>query len=270
MAVVLITGCSSGFGRLAAQVFAKRGDRVWATMRNPADGADLDGVGDATVHALDVCDDASVHACVDAVLARDGRVDVLVNNAGVGYIGAVEAFEWDLGRATMETNFWGALRMMRAVLPTMRAQGRGTIINVTSVAGLVPSPYNAYYSASKTALDTLTEAMAIEVEPFGIRMALVEPGFYATAIIDKSKAVKADVEDGPYAEAERKVIDFYTNGVAAGGDPMFVAERIVELADHDDPPLRTVCGDDAQMFVDGYKSMTSSEFAQILNALAGL
>src|SRR5687768_11964692 len=120
MAVVVITGCSSGFGREAAKRFGARGDRVWATMRRPAEGDDLSQHGDITVHPLDVTDDESVAGCIDAVLARDGQIDVLVNNAGVGYIGAVETFPWDLARATMETNYWGALRTMRAVLPGMR------------------------------------------------------------------------------------------------------------------------------------------------------
>src|SRR5436853_1098725 len=110
MAVVLITGCSSGFGRLAAAKFAARGDRVWATMRSPSASDDLTVAGDVTLHALDVTDDVSVGDCVNAVLARDGRVDVLVNNAGVGFIGSGETFPIELAHATMETNVWDAIR----------------------------------------------------------------------------------------------------------------------------------------------------------------
>lgn len=270
MAVVVITGCSSGFGREAAKRFGTRGDRVWATMRRPAEGDDLAEHGDITVHALDVNDDASVAACIDTVLERDSRIDVLVNNAGVGYIGAVETFPWDLARTTMETNFWGAVRTTRAVLPTMRAQGTGRIVNVTSVAGLIPTSYNAYYSASKVALDFLSEALAFEVADFGIKVALIEPGFYATAITEKSLETQGDIADGPYADVDRHVRDFYAKGVADGGDPTFVAAKIVEVATIDDPPMRTICGPDAEMLVQGYRTMPSSEFAAIGKALMGL
>jgi NAD(P)-dependent dehydrogenase (short-subunit alcohol dehydrogenase family) len=270
MAVVVITGCSSGFGREAAKRFGARGDRVWATMRRPQDGDDLAEHGDITVHALDVNDDASVAGCVEAVLARDGRIDVLVNNAGVGFVGAVESQPWDLARMTMETNFWGAIRMIRAALPTMRAQGSGRIVNVTSVAALVPASYNAFYSASKVALDRLTEALAFEVAEFGITLAAVEPGFYATSITDKSLATQGDLPDSPYTAVEQQVRDFYIKGVADGGDPAFVADKIVEVATIDAPPLRSICGPDAEMLVQGYQTMSSEEFAAIGRALMGL
>ncbi|MEY2448621.1 MAG: hypothetical protein QOH79_2097 [Acidimicrobiaceae bacterium] len=270
MAVVVITGCSSGFGREAAKRFGARGDRVWATMRHPDDADDLVEHGDLTVHPLDVNDDASVSSCVDAVLERDGRIDVLVNNAGVGFVNAVETQPWDLARATMETNFWGAIRMMRAALPAMRSQGAGRIVNVTSVAALIPTSYNAFYAASKVALDRLTEALAWEVERFGITVALVEPGFYNTSISDKSVATQGDIADGPYADIERHVRDFYAKGVADGGDPTEVADKIVEVATIDDPPMRTICGPDAEMLVQGYQTMSSTEFGAIGKALMGL
>ena len=270
MAVVVITGCSSGFGREAAKRFGARGDKVWATMRRPAEGDDLAEHGDITAHSLDVNDDASVAACIDAVLVRDGRIDVLVNNAGVGFIGAVESQSWDLARSTMETNLWGAIRTIRGVLPSMRAQGAGRIVNVTSVAALIPTSYNAFYSASKVALDRLSEALAWEVADYGIEVALIEPGFYATSITDKSIATQGDIADGPYAEIEHQVRDFYAKSVAVGGDPSFVAEKIVEVATMDDPPMRTICGPDAEMLVQGYETMTSDEFAAIGKALMGL
>jgi NAD(P)-dependent dehydrogenase (short-subunit alcohol dehydrogenase family) len=239
-------------------------------MRRPADGGDLVEHGDITVHPLDVNDDASVTACIDAVLERDGRIDVLVNNAGVGFIGAVETFSWDLARSTMETNFWGAIRTMRAVLPSMRSQGHGRIVNVTSVAALIPASYNAFYSASKVALDRLTEALAWEVADYGIKLALVEPGFFATAITEKSIAAQGEIADGPYADVERQVRDFYAKGVADGGDPTFVANKIIEVATMDDPPMRSICGPDAEMLVQGYQTMSSDEFAAIGKSLMGI
>jgi NAD(P)-dependent dehydrogenase (short-subunit alcohol dehydrogenase family) len=239
-------------------------------MRRPADGDDLAQHGDITVHALDVNDDASVSTCIDAVLERDGRIDVLVNNAGVGFIGAVETFPWDLARTTMETNFWGAIRTIRGVLPAMRSQGAGRIVNVTSVAGLVPAPFNAYYNASKAALEMLTESLFVEVADHGIKVALIEPGFYATSIVDKSVATQGDIPDGPYSEVERVVRDFYIKGVADGGDPSYVADKIVEVATVDDPPLRSICGADSEMLVQGYKTVSSEEFAAFGKALLGL
>jgi NAD(P)-dependent dehydrogenase (short-subunit alcohol dehydrogenase family) len=270
MAVVIVTGCSSGFGREAARLFGAKGHKVWATMRTPQADDDLVQHGDVTVHPLDVNDDESVARCVETVLDRDSRIDVLVNNAGVGYVSAVETLSWELARMTMETNFWGAVRMMRAVLPTMRAQSAGRIVNVTSVAALVAPSFNAFYGASKVALDRLTEAINFELTDFGIKTALVEPGFYATAITDKSIATQGDLQDGPYSEVERVVRDFYAKSVADGGDPTYVAEKIVEVATVDDPPMRTICGEEAQMLADGYKTMSTEDFAAIGRAFMGI
>lgn len=167
--VVLVTGASSGIGRAAARMLAERGYVVLGTSRDPASVAALPGV---ELLPLDVRSDASVSACVKAVLQRAGRLDVLVNNAGYVLSAAVEEASPDEALAQFETNFFGAVRMLRAVLPIMRRQGGGQIINISSVAGLVPMPFWGYYSASKAALEALTEALRYEVKPFHIRVSL--------------------------------------------------------------------------------------------------
>ena len=181
MAVVLITGCSSGFGLLAALQFARKGDQVYATMRNPAKAGELEKAKSEEklaieVLQLDVTDEASVTNAVRQVIDAAGRIDVLVNNAGIGAHGPIEETDDDEAKEIFETNFFGALRTIRAVLPQMREQKSGTIVNVSSLAGRVSPPFDGIYSASKFALESATEALHFEVHPFGIRMVLVEPG----------------------------------------------------------------------------------------------
>lgn len=255
MAVVLITGCSSGIGLETALAFARRGDTTYASMRNPSKADALQSRADAeglTVHVvtLDVTDDESVAAAVAAIEALHGGIDVLVNNAGVGYGGAVETIPTERARALMETNVWGPVRTARAVLPAMRSRGSGVIINVTSVAGRVPgSPHNAFYCASKHALGTLSESLFWEVQPFGVRVACIEPGFFATEIFANSDWGSV-VDGSPYAADDAWMSEFYVkSGEAAGGDPALVAAAIISAVDDPSTPLHTLVGDDATMFV---------------------
>ena len=182
--VALITGCSTGIGRATALHLARRGYRVHATMRSPERaGAPLvqtakdEGLA-LTVVPLDVMDAAS---CAKA-LAEAGRIDVLVNNAGLGELGAVEDLDDEQVRRMFETNVFGPLRLMRAVLPGMRAAGRGAIVNVSSVAGRFCYGSGALYSGSKHALEAISECLALEVMQYGIRVAIIEPGFFDTPI----------------------------------------------------------------------------------------
>jgi NAD(P)-dependent dehydrogenase (short-subunit alcohol dehydrogenase family) len=254
MAVVLITGCSSGIGLETARAFARRGDTTVATMRDPAKAGPLGERAEAAgiaveVEALDVCDDASVLRAVAAVEARHGPVDALVNNAGVGYAGPVEVIDLDRARRLTETNLWGPVRTMRAVLPSMRERGSGVIVNVSSVAGRVPgTAYQGFYAASKHALGALTEAMVMELEPFGVRLALIEPGFFRTRIHVNASP---EVHDGPYAADEAWITEFYEKSLEeGGGDPAEVAARILEVVDDPSAPLHNLVGDDAVTFVD--------------------
>ncbi|HEY6553687.1 MAG TPA: SDR family NAD(P)-dependent oxidoreductase [Vicinamibacteria bacterium] len=176
--VALVTGASMGIGRAIAEQLARDGFEVIGASRNAsADEPSLLGVRMAT---LDVTSDQSVRDCVSGLLARAGRIDVLVNNAGYLASGAVEEVPMDQAKAQFETNFFGAVRMIQAVLPTMRGQGGGLIVNITSLAGLVPLPFWGFYDASKFALEGLTEALREELRPFGIRVCAVEPGSIRT------------------------------------------------------------------------------------------
>lgn len=173
--VVLVTGASTGIGRETARRLVAAGYRVFGTSRKG--GPDFDGVEHV---ALDVCDDASVEAAVAGVVARAGRIDVLVNNAGYLEAGAVEEVPLDRARAQLETNLFGVARMIRAVLPAMRARRSGRIVTVSSLAGLVPVPFWGWYNASKFAVEGLCETLRQEVSPFGVHVSLVEPGAIKT------------------------------------------------------------------------------------------
>jgi NAD(P)-dependent dehydrogenase (short-subunit alcohol dehydrogenase family) len=174
--VVLVTGVSSGFGQAIAAELQARGHRVFGTTRRPSTAAP----GGCTLVTIDVDDEASVTAGVAEVLRQAGRIDAVVNNAGFGFAGAIEDTTVEEARRQFETNFFGTHRMCRAVLPQMRAQRSGRIVNMSSLGGLVSIPFQAMYCATKFAVEAYTEALRMEVRPFGIQVAMVEPGDFAT------------------------------------------------------------------------------------------
>lgn len=175
--IVLITGVSSGIGRATALKLAEAGCRVYGTVRNPAKAQAIAGV---TLIEMDVRDEASIARGIETVIAQDGRIDVLVNSAGGTLLGATEETSILEAQALFDTNLFGLLRTIKAVLPHMRDQGAGRIVNVSSVLGFLPAPYMALYAASKHAVEGLSESLDHEVRPFGIRVALVEPSFTKT------------------------------------------------------------------------------------------
>ncbi len=187
---VLITGCSTGIGYAIAETFARNGYNVYATMRNPQKSPALAELAKKenlpiTILTMDVDNEASVKSAVEEAIAKAGQIDVLVNNAGIGTLGSVEELPFDIFEATMQTNFFGALRCIQAVLPAMRKRNSGHIINITSVAGKIYSGCHGSYSASKAALEALSESLAGEVGQFGIKVSVVEPGVIDTPIITK-------------------------------------------------------------------------------------
>jgi NAD(P)-dependent dehydrogenase (short-subunit alcohol dehydrogenase family) len=254
MAVVLITGCSSGFGLEAALAFARNGDTVCATMRNLAKADTLkkraadEGV-EIDLEAIDVTDDASVAKGLAAVAERHGPIDVLVNNAGVGYGGPVETMPFESAQALMDTNFWGAFRTIRAVLPSMREKRSGVIINITSLSGLIPGAlYTGLYAASKHALGALSEALATEVSPFGIRVVCIAPGFFATAISENN--LTDDGIPGSAYEADASWWAAFMEGSVSGGaDARIVADAIVSAANDPSTPVQRSVGDDADLYL---------------------
>jgi NAD(P)-dependent dehydrogenase (short-subunit alcohol dehydrogenase family) len=250
---VLITGCSSGIGLETALAFARRGSATYATMRDPAkatvlrERAAAEGLA-VEVLALDVTDDASVAAAVAEVERRHGAVDVAVNNAGVGASGPLETVGMDRARNVFETNLWGPIRVARAVLPAMRARGRGVIVNVSSLAARVPAvAYNGLYAASKHALGAVSESLAWEAGPFGIRVVCVEPGFVATEISARNWGALDEAD--PYAPDHAWMAGFFRASEAAGSHPASVADAIVRAAGDPSTPLHTVIGDDAAAYV---------------------
>jgi len=245
--VVLITGCSSGIGREAARRFAAEGFRVYASMRRPEQAADLRAEAATRgwalqTPALDVTSDASVTAAVSALFGETGgRLDVLVNNAGYYTLGPLEETGPDELRALFETNVVGVQRLTRAVLPAMRARGDGSIVNVSSVSGRVAVPVAGAYHSSKWALEALCETWRYELAPFGIRVTIVEPGPFKTALHDKEVHPAAfGRADSPY----KPLVDEYLRRSAAmkRRDPTAVVDVILRAATARRPRLRWPVG----------------------------
>lgn len=268
MTVSVITGCSTGIGYSTALKLAKDGHHVVATMRNPsASGLAAVAKEQGTsieVRALDVNEDEAVDALFKDVIATQGAVDVLVNNAGLGGGStAVEESSIDYYREIMETNFFGALRCMKAVLPSMRERGSGCIVNVTSQAGLVASPGMSAYAGSKYALEAATESLAIEVAPFGIRVALIEPGLILTPIWTK---VDPAVPTGPYERVRKRLGRMVIEEFPYGSQPEEVADCIAEAITTDAPKLRWLVGRGAERNVANRSAMTDEEWIEIWHA----
>lgn len=235
--IALVTGASTGIGRAIAARLAGGGYRVFGTSRDPGKAAPLPGV---TLVPLDVTSEASVEQCVATLLAQAGRIDLLVNNAGIAVVGAIEEVPLAEARRQFETNYFGVVRMIQAVLPAMRRQGAGHILNVGSVAGVVPIPFAGQYSATKYALEGLTEVLRSEVRPFGIRVALVAPGFYRSELV--SAAATPERLMGAYEGARTRVHERIRAIGAAAPPPTEVADLVLRLAGQPNPPLRTLVG----------------------------
>jgi NAD(P)-dependent dehydrogenase (short-subunit alcohol dehydrogenase family) len=247
MQTAIVTGSSTGIGFATALRLAREGCRVYATVRSEASGAALvETAGDLPLSLLivDVDDDASVADGIASVITAEGGVDILVNNAGVVVAGDVEGMPLDVFQAVMNTNTWGMLRGIQAVLPTMREQRSGCIVNVTSIAGRVACAGQGAYAASKWAAEALSEVLAAEVAPFGIRVAVIEPGVVATAIVDKAMQQPIDFES-PYFPITFRTSRFLLAGLAEPSSADDVAEVIWRAVTTDAPVLRCTVGVDA-------------------------
>ena len=243
----LVTGAGRGMGTDIARAALGAGHAVVATGRNPDRvAAALGAHEDLQTVALDVTDPASVQAAVDAAVERFGRIDVLVNNAGIFYAGFFEEISPEDFRAQIETNLFGPLNVTRAVLPVMRAQRSGLVVTFSSVAGITGGEFTSAYVASKFALEGWSESLTPEVAPFGIRTMLVEPGFFRTELLteDSTRYPEPSIDD--YAERTRQTVTAWKgmNG-QQGGDPAKLARALVQLTDSDQPPLRWAAGADA-------------------------
>lgn len=257
MSIALVTGTSTGIGQATAVTLARAGHTVYAGMRNPErGGAGILEIAQAeklplSVVQIDVDSDSSVR---DA-FARAGRVDVLVNNAGIGGHGSVEEMPLAEFRQVMETNFFGALRCIQAVLPGMRERKSGCIVNVTSVAGRLAGGSQGAYSASKWALEALSESLACEVKAFGLRVAVVEPGVIATAIFGKTDLQAKSVY--PHA---RRLDAFFRASLKNPVSPYVVGNVIRDLVASDSPQLRYPAGPDAAPLIGSRAGVSDEEW----------
>jgi len=254
---VVITGSSSGFGYLAAGAFAERGYRVWATMRNTATknagrAQELEAMSDAVrVVDMDVTDAGSVDRATDTIIGEDGNVDVLINNAGIMYVGHTEAYSVEQAHRQMDVNYYGMIRVTQAVLPHMRRAAAGLIINNSSVAGRVSWPYMGTYSATKFAVEAYSQALRFEMAPFGVDVALVEPGPFPTSLIASvSPEARTEVlkEYGEIAAVPSQMLAYFGDWLQSDEAPdnQLVVDAYLALADaaSDERQTRTVVGPD--------------------------
>jgi NAD(P)-dependent dehydrogenase (short-subunit alcohol dehydrogenase family) len=263
--VVLITGASSGFGEACALHLSQSGYRVYGTSRN----ASLEHKTDTphrqspafTMIPMDVRETASVNEGIEYISAREGRIDVVVNNAGIGVAGAVEDMSIDEVKNQFETNFFGVVRICQAVIPKMRAQHSGYIINISSIGGVMGIPFQSAYSASKFALEGFTEAFRIEIKPFGIHVVLIEPGDFKTSFtknrIKSTKSQKNSVYSGQFHTALGLMEKEESNGLP----PEKLAQLLEKIITHPSPKVRYTIGKLEQRLSTVYKRwVTSSMF----------
>lgn len=247
MATWLITGCSTGLGRALAEEVLKAGHSAVITARDSDSLADLAEAYPDTALSLplDVRYADQIHSVVDGATDHFGSIDVLVNNAGYGYRAAVEEGEPDEIKQMFETNYYGAVNLINAVLPAMRERGSGMIINISSIAGQRSAPGSGYYAASKAALESTSEALQQEVSPLGIRVAIVQPGGFRTDFAGRSLRQSTEPLE-VYADTagKRRQENSTTDGKQAG-DPARAAQAIITLAETPQPPMRLVLGRDA-------------------------
>jgi len=265
MTITLITGTSSGIGMATALHLAASGHKVYASMqsldqRQPlVDEAAARGVY-LELLAMDVDHEESVKAAIAEVLQRESRIDVCINNAGIALMGTIERSDERTVKAMFETNFFGALRVTRAVLPAMRDQRAGTIVNISSAAGYVALPCLGIYSATKAALGVASESLASEVYPFGIRVVVIEPGFVVTPILRRGlESFRVD-ERSPYFDAERHTYAIFAQGEQTGSDPQVVAEAIEAAIDDPERRFRYRVTPDAPGLIGGRARMTDEEW----------
>jgi NAD(P)-dependent dehydrogenase (short-subunit alcohol dehydrogenase family) len=239
--VVLITGASSGLGKSSAELLSAKGMRVFGTSRKTK-GERVDGYD---LLPLDVDSDSSVDRCVKSVMEKTDRLDVLVNNAGQFPLGAIEETTIVEARSVFETNFFGAVRMVNAVLPMMKKQKEGLIINISSVAAMIAAPTRAYYSASKAALGSYSDVLRYEVRRFGIHVCAVYPGFFNTGGEERTLLPSVPLDE--YKQMRNNVITIRANDLQNGDSPKLLAETILHIIRTKSPKARYVVGKGSYM-----------------------
>jgi short-subunit dehydrogenase len=255
--VVLITGASRGIGKACAERLVAEGDNVYGTSRHPEAEN-----GDRNLHmlAMDVNRDESVNAAVNKILAVERRIDVVINNAGFGIAGSVEDTSVEEGKSLFETNFFGVLRVCRAVLPTMRNMGRGTILNISSLGGRIGLPYQGLYSATKFAIEGLSEALRMELRQFGIDVTLVEPGDVCTDFTDSRLYTTGSVGSSPYHRSMERTMTVVERDERGGSSPGQIADLVMRILAKPSPKVRYSAGGLSQRAAAVLKQITPSRF----------
>jgi NAD(P)-dependent dehydrogenase (short-subunit alcohol dehydrogenase family) len=271
--IALVTGSSSGIGFETSLLLARNGFSTYATMRNLEKSSKIIDIAKKDslpleVLRLDVTDENSIKDSVNIIIEKQGQIDVVVNNAGYGSTGAVEDFSIDEIKSLFETNFFGVIRVIQSVLPLMRKQKRGTIVNISSIGGKIPFPFSSSYASTKFALEGLSEALQYEVEQFGIKIILVEPGIIKTNFPDNIKRAKKAMDpNSPYGTLLQRRVNRVRTMFANGTPPEEVAKVILKAVTlHDkEPDLRYVVGSDANSLLEKRRDMPEREFLKFMS-----
>lgn len=235
--VVLISGASSGIGKSIAFFLSEKGYKVYGTSRSPKNKEILP----FTMIALDVLKKETIEIAIEQIFEKEGKIDVLVNNAGMGITGPIEETPMEEMRKAFETNFFGAIELMKAVLPKMRAQKSGLIINVTSIAGYMGLPFRGVYSATKGALDLISESTNMEVHQFGIKVVTIAPGDFATNIA-AGRYHTPFFENSEYKKSYKQNLDLMNTHVDSGMNPLAMAEQVYKIINHPNPKIHYKVG----------------------------
>ena len=268
--VAVVTGRSTGIGYETSLILARNGFLTYATMRNLNKSGSIESIATTenlpiNIKQLDVTDDASVKNAVEAISSETGRIDILVNNAGYGLNGAFEDLTMDEIKAQYETNLFGLIRTTQAVLPIMRRQKSGTIINISSGAGRFGFPWSSAYVGTKFAVEGLSESMSYELEPFGIKVVLVEPGVIKTNFVDGMViARKSQDPKSPYSQMIQKMATGFEEMIKNGAPPDLVAKVVLNAPKNENPNLRYLAGNDVEQWVGSKRNMSDEEFYKMM------
>ena len=267
--VAVVTGTSSGIGFETALALAREGYYTYATMRDTTKSDKIKELGKKdnlkiSVLELDVDDESSVKNAIRKILDQKQRIDILVNNAGWGLWGCVEDVSVDEFKAQFDTNFFSIIRLIQEVGPTMRTQGSGKIVNISSVAGRIGFPASPAYISSKFALEGLSECLRLEMAPFGVDVVIIEPGVIKTNFLNPVKLAKKSESDTAYRDITSKVVSGVRMMAEMGTHPKEVADTVVKSIKDDKPLPRYIVGNDASMFLEAKKNKTDIEFENYL------
>ncbi len=268
--VSVVTGSSSGVGYETALILARNGFLTYATMRNTEKGESLNSITKKEnipikILQLDVTDESSVNTAIKTIYDETGQIDVLINNAGYGLVGAFEDVSMEEIKSQFETNFFGLIRVTQAVLPIMRNQNSGRIVNISSGAGRFGYPTGSIYVSTKFAVEGLSEAIAYEVEPFGVKIILVEPGVIRTNFFNASTITKKSLNpDSPYFKLFQNIGSGISEMLENGSTPELIAKTVLDAVTSDNPKIRYPAGNDVKQWLESKKKMSDEDFFNMM------